>query len=438
MNKKLKRLIAHQFGKKLYTSFSAGQENIQYTIYYKSNEEKFYLVANNPNNPDYNQVYEASALSYMDLLAGFDDLINAIRGFNPQGFSQNNEEYNKAIDWLIEEDAKLDAKRREQQEQSNNPINNADTENVEDEITTTDETTDENNTNNDNKEIPKSNKKQEYKIIEFYISSKEENWMEQEIAQQVRNDVIKWYSFTPLDKRDFWQYSGVQPTPEEIADEEAINPSNPVAHRTRLRKVLAYEMQSVVNNATQTGVINDLADYLGNIVSLYMTNENDNESGSSCAGFILNYNGKFIAFGNKFDEELQSMITKHNIYYRFQSFIEELDDFIQRYNLTSINSFSDFEAAERFVLSQNLNIQRRISIDESIAGPGELYGQAKEKAEQEKQKAEQAREERKNMKYWKVRIHYNYKDKEVVQGLKDWLHSIEPTIKPYNPNMKID
>lgn len=437
----MKRLIAHRFGKKLYTSFSAGQDNIQYTIYYKSNEEKFYLVANTANNTDdVTQIYEADASSYIDLLAGFDDLINTIRALSRQGFSQNNEEYNKAVDWLIEEDAKLNEKHNGQSEE---PIDNTNTDNAVDEMAATDENTNENttDTNNNNKEIPKSKKNQEYKIIEFFISNKEENWMEDEIAQQVVNHIITYYSFTPLSKRDFWTYSGVQPTPEELAGEqEELN--NSTARRTRLRKVLAYQMQSVINNATQTGVINDLTDYLDNMVSLYMTNENDTESGDSCAGFILNYNGKFIAFGNKFDEELQSMITQHNIYYRFQSFIEELDDFIQRYNLTSVKDFSDFGAAENFVLSQNSNIQRRISVDESIAGPSELYGQAKEKAEQEKEKAEQekqkAKEEHKNTKYWKVRIHYKYKDPEVVEGLKAWIRSIEPKIRPYNPKMKLD
>ena len=159
MNKQLKRLIAHQFGKKLYTSFSAGQDNVQYTIYYKSNEEKFYLVTSNSNGTDINnQVYEADALSYIDLLAGFDDLINAIRAFSPGGFSQNEREYTEAVDWLIEEDAKLDVKRRGQQEQSNESTN---PNNAADEITTTDENEDTNNTNNNNKSVPKSTKKQE-------------------------------------------------------------------------------------------------------------------------------------------------------------------------------------------------------------------------------------------------------------------------------------
>ena len=428
----MKRLTtAHKYGKKLYTSYSAEREATKYTIYYKSSEEKFYLIIGDIDDPT--QEYETAAGDFIDLLDGFDYLIEAIRGFNPQGFSENKKEYNESVEWLIEEDAKLKAKREVTPTSEDANQEDVDQEDIDQKDTKNDEEMSENV-----KDTSKG-KKPEYKIIEFYISSKEEDWMEDQIAVQVRNDIIKWYSFTPLTKQEFWTYSGVQPTEEELADETNINTSKPAAAiHSRLRKVLAYAIDGVINKATQSGVISDLADYIGYTVSLYMTNETENEYGTSCAGFIFNYNGKFIAFGNKFDKELQAIISSQRLFYHFQPFIDELDDMIQRFNITSINIFSDFKAAENFILGQNSNIQKKISINENIAGPDELYGQAKERAEQEKQKAEKERKERKNLKYWKVRIHYNYKDTKVVDGLKAWLYSIESTIRPYNPNMRID
>lgn len=359
------------------------------------------------------------------------------------GFTHNEKEYQDAIDYLeteptkkIEEKKQKEEQKRkeeEKQKQMQEEINKqteteqpkvqeevAPTEEIEEESEEeTDKTDEVDNTNNlDNKNYSPKNEndlkksKPEWKTIQLIITENEKSLVEGTMKIFIRNDYVHSYSMIPK-------------APEES--------SMPIATRqTRLRKVLAYIFTDVMDAGQRSGVIKDFDEQYPNVVSLYFSQITDNENDSSCTGFIINYNGSFIALGPTFDQDMEKIKQsgasgQGGIVYSFDSFINELNELTAQFGLTQIKKFSDFGQAEGFIL-ENTAVKKKISLNEAIAGPAQTYNTEEEKAKEDKKKEPLVQ-------LYTLRVHYDSKNPNAVEALEQFIKDIKNDIIQYNPNL---
>lgn len=347
-------------------------------IYYNVDEKNFYISERDNDKQKYTKFDESSLTSNI-LTENFQEIINILSSnIDQNNINHNQSDYDKAIDMLEQIDA----------DPQNFKKNN--------------------DTKKKDNQKKKKSKEKVIKTVQFYFPESKKDIVEQLINNLSINNLIHSYNLA-------------------LAPKNTNQPS--ATHYSRLkRKIIAYNISLAFANAIN--VIQDFNDYNngGGLISLYMTNQDDQGDGDSCEGFIIVNNNDYIAFGKDFITEitLAGSDTNSNgqpiAYNDLPSFINDLITLKnQGYNLSSIKSFHDFNTAERFILDNNANIKSKISKNEVLAGKSEIYGEQSNSNEQPTDAL------------WVARIHYDANDDEKIQAIKDWLMSVyDEVIQPYN------
>lgn len=182
------------------------------------------------------------------------------------------------------------------------------------------------------------------RIIEFKFNAKDEKAITEEfINRAILDNVIKYYNILPLKSASLRKFK------QTIAFLKKLFPM----------KRLAYLYTKVLEDM-ENNLVQEFGNFVTNVVAVYFKAPEIEDEYADALSFIVEYNGRFIAFGPNCEQEIQNKSLKDNnkrTLMILESFIEELEN--GTYN--GIYLFDDFYKAEEWVLGTNSNnIQSRI------------------------------------------------------------------------------